>query len=371
MILHETRMAQHRRDQARTVRPRTQAGDDSPRADALVLHLCASVIVPEDADLVQKRSREYFETLKPQNNFHCWCVSEIGLLSIRIDRDERIERRLRDKIVIKAQIHWESDRRLEALRLGDQLGTQPEQVVELLQRTPQGCEWLMGRWAMLAYSADVQNGTWNTQQSDLAFDLLATPALFRPGRMPGLEIDIEGRPVEGSSDPASVARRQIAALKARRDQVEPLDRANRSLAEADLADDTDPELKRLRRHEAMLHSRLRWFAKQLRFQSPEKEPYRGLWRSWLGDHEAAPDVAVAAAPPLPEPKAVVEPEIIYTTPGSKFPSRDPKYDFDLEPDEYSMAGNIPMILAHREDKKLKKAEARRDARRREVEKLRA
>jgi hypothetical protein len=368
MLLRETQQAELRREALRAVRPRTQDGDDSPRADTLVLNLCASVIIPEDANLVQKRSTEFYNTLRPQNHFHCWCVSEIGLLSIRIDRDERIERRLRDKIVIKAQVHWESDRRLEAQRLGEQLGTSPEQVVELLQRTPQGCEWLMGCWARLAYSADVQNGPWTTQQSDLAFDLLGTPALFRPGRMPGLEIDLYGRPVEGSSDPASVARRQIDALTIRRDQVEPLDRANRSLAEADLAADSDPELKRHRRHEAMLHSRLRWFEKQLRYQSPEKEPYRGLWTSWLGDHEAAPDVAVAAASPLPEPKAVVS-DVEYVTPGRRFPMLHPP--FDLEPDEFPMAGDIPLILANRQAKKIRKAEARREAQRRKVEKLRA
>jgi hypothetical protein len=49
----------------------------------------------------------------------------------------------------------------------------------------------------------------------------------------------------------------------------------------------------------------------------------------------------------------------------------PHTPFDLEPDEFPMAGDIPMILATRREKKLKKAEARRDVRRREVEKLRA
>ncbi len=166
-----------------------------------------------------------------------------------------------------------------------------------------------------------------------------------------------------------MARRQIAELKARRDQVEPLDRANRSLAEADLGDDTDPELKRLRRHEATLHSRLRWFTKQLRFQSPEKEPYRGLWASWIGDHEHQNAPQIVPPTPLPEPKAVVVPEVEYITPGARFPMVNPP--FDLEPDEFPMAGDIPMILAHRRDKETKKAGARRDARRREVDKLRA
>jgi hypothetical protein len=362
MIANEPRDAARRRNAPHSIRP-SQDGDDSPRSAALVDGLCASVIVAEDAKLVQKRSREYFQTLRPQNHFHCWIVTQVALISIRIDRDERIERRVRDKIAIKAEVLWESDRKLEAIRLGTKLGLQPEEVVELLQRTPQGCEWLMGRWAMLAHSADVQEGQWTPQQTELAFDLLGTPSLFRQGQKPGAALDIQGRVIVGSDDPASVARREIAELEGRRDLVEGLDRANRSLAEADLGDDADAELKRLRRHEAMLHSRLRWCMKQLRFQSPEKEPYRGLWANWVDDQEDAP--RIQEAPPLPEP----EPEV---TPGVRFPNLHPP--FDLEPEEFPADGeevDIPKIVANRRSKKLQKAEARRDARRREVEKLRA
>jgi len=76
--------------------------------------------VPEDAELVQKRSEEFFKTLRPQNNLHCWYVSQISLTSLRIDRGERIERRVRDKIAIKAELFWDSDRQLDAVRLGSQ-----------------------------------------------------------------------------------------------------------------------------------------------------------------------------------------------------------------------------------------------------------
>ena len=104
-------------------------------------------------------------------------------------------------------------------RLGSQLGNQPEEVVELLQRTPQGCEWLMARWAMLAHSADNQPNGWTPQQTELAFDLLGTPALFREGQKPGASLDIQGRVISGSDDPASVARREIAEIERRAGDV--------------------------------------------------------------------------------------------------------------------------------------------------------
>ena len=67
----------------------------------------------------------------------------------------------------------------------------------------------------------------------------------------------------------------------------------------------------------------------------------------------------------------VEPRAEETTPGIRFADHPP---FDLEPDEYPAPGesvDIPMILANRQEKAFRKDEARRDDRRREIEKLRA
>ena len=46
-------------------------------------------------------------------------------------------------------------RRLEAIAIGERLPYDCEKVVEQLRGTPQGCEWLMTRWAMLARVASL------------------------------------------------------------------------------------------------------------------------------------------------------------------------------------------------------------------------
>ena len=43
---------------------------------------------------------QYFETLKPQNHYHVWLVQKIAVLTLRIDRAERMERRVRDKVAL-------------------------------------------------------------------------------------------------------------------------------------------------------------------------------------------------------------------------------------------------------------------------------
>jgi hypothetical protein len=240
---------------------------------------------------------------------------------------------------MKAELCWEDDRRLDAVRLGGLLARRPDEVIEELRRTPQGCEWLMTRWAMLAHTADTK-GAWTPEQSRMAFDLLGTPIEFREGIKPGASLDLDGRLIESADDPAAVARREIDTLKQRREVVEGLDQVNQALAVADLNDEDDPELKRLRRYESALHRRLK----------------RPRW-------DARPEAPIEPAP-APEPEK----------PKEFWQVQPPNPPFDLEPDEVPAPGEIldlPAILASRREKKLQKAEARRESRRRKLERLRA
>jgi hypothetical protein len=359
MIVSEARLAANRRNALRSTGPKTEEGKQKSRANALKHGLCASVVVAEDAKLVQQRASDWFDALKPQNEFQSWLVDEVAIISLRIDRCERMERRSRDVKAMKAELCWEDDRRLDAVRLGGLLSKRPDEVVEELRRTPQGCEWLMARWAMLAHVADLK-GSWTLEQSRLAFDLLGTPAELREGIKPGASLDLEGRLVESADDPAAVARREIAALKERRELIEGLDEVNRALAVADLSDEDDPELRRLRRYESALHRRLRWCLSQLRYESPHRRAHPSLTRP---SYEARP-----AAVPEPAPKPVSE------TPKEFWQAEAPNPPFDLEPHEIPAPGevvDIPAIVSARREKALRKAEARRESRRRKLERLRA
>lgn len=359
MIVSEARLAANRRNAALSTGPRTPEGKERSRANALKHGLCASVVVPEDLKAVQERSDAYFFTLKPQNQFHGWLVERVAILSIRIDRCERIERRVRDKVALRAELTWDDDRRLEAEVLGGQIGKRPAEVVEALRRTPQGCLWLMTRWAMLAHVADVK-GAWTPEQTRLAFDLLGTPADFREGHRPGASLDLEGRVVEPADDPASVARREIAALKERRDLVGDLDEVDQALAGSDLTNDSDPELRRLRRYESTLHRRLRWCLAQIKYESPHRRANPDLKTEWVIDPQAE------AAPPA-RPEAPAKPLEFWQV-------ASPCPPFCLEPDEVPGPGealDVPKVLAKRAEKKARRAEARRESRRRKLERLRA
>ena len=109
--------------------------------------------------------------------------------------------------------------------------------------------------------------------------------------------------VESADDPAAVARREIDALKERRDLVEGLDESHRALAVADLNDGDDPDLKRLRRYESALHRRLRWCLSQLHHESPHRRAHPSLTRPrWDVPPEPASEPA-----PKPESEKPKEP----------------------------------------------------------------
>ena len=81
-------------------------------------------------------------------------------------------------------------------------------------------------------------------------------------------IDLEGRVIEPAPDPASLARREVASLLERRQEVAGLDDLDRALARADYVPEPTEEIRRLRRHDAELHRRLMWFIKQINTKSP-------------------------------------------------------------------------------------------------------
>ena len=360
MQVSEARLAANRRNALLSTGPRTPEGKVVSRANALKHGLCATVVVPEDLTLVRAREADLFDALRPQNQYQARLVEHVAIWSVRVDRSERMERRVRDKICLRAELCWEDDRKLEVEVLGGQLHQRPAQVVETLRRTPQGCDWLIGRWAMLAYSADTHpEHAWDADQITLAFDLLATPLEFRIGGKPGVEIDSEGRIVESADDRVAVARRRVVELKEHRAEVEGLDEAERCLAMADLSNDNDPELKRLRRYEMHLHRQVRWAVNEIRKDWAWRPLIPGLKPNW----KEAPE-----EPAKPEPKSEEEKLVEAHPPESMSPP------FDLTPDEFPPLGeraNLPMILVSRRHKRIEKAESRREGRRRKLEKLRA
>ncbi len=265
MIVSEARITANRLNALRSTGPRTEEGKEKSRANALKHGMCAATLAVAEGDpapMAEARRSAWRGLLKPEGDAESWLVAEIAATTLKIDHAERVGRQARDRAALRAELCWDDDRRLAAETLGATLGRAPGEVVERLKATPQGCDWLINRWALLLQAGQTRRD-WTPEQNALAFDLLGTPPEFRD-TYPSPPPDPDAPRAARWGNPLDLARRQIEALCAHRERVAELDRIERGLAGADLVDEPTPELRRLRRHEATLHKRLRWCLDQLR-----------------------------------------------------------------------------------------------------------
>ena len=285
MFVSDAKREANRRNSLKSTGPRTAEGKDRSRMNAVKHGLTSSVVVAEDPATIQGRYDTLFWDLKPRNQLQSYYVDQMVILSLRIDRSDRIERRLRDGVSLRAMTSWDEDGKLEAERVGLGLASRPGVVVGELRRSPHGCDWLMDRWAMLARAAESGDG-WDEGRTRLAFDLLGTPAELRIGH-PGAKIDPEGRLLDDGADHAGVAREQIARLREDREVADWHDEAGRALAEADLTHEPTDELRLLHRYQSALHNRLRWLMARMKELPVE---FRTIPEHLLPKRESQPGV---------------------------------------------------------------------------------
>jgi hypothetical protein len=348
----EVQVLSNQKNSLKSTGPKSIDGKHRSRANAVKHGLCSSVVVTESLELIQRRAWECFEGLKPQDSYQAWIVNQIAILTLRLDRAGRMERRARDKVVLRACLSWDEDRALEAKALGGKLAERPEVVVEGFRRTPHGCDWLIDRWSRLADAARDSGGAWIDLQVRLALDLLGAPKAFRDGRRPWSPPSPApgGEATTSAEEMVVFAQRQVEELKQRREVVAELDRA---LAEADLSEGNDAEVRRARRHEASLHRQIRWCIAQIHNPTPNK----------IRPAHINPDWVAYPEPPTEDEKAAEgwTPDKIHLP-------------FDLEPEEFfesGQAADIPQILRSLKQKRAAKAESRRESRRRKLDRLRA
>jgi hypothetical protein len=336
MELSEARINTNRNNASKSTGPKSISGKSRSSKNALTHGFRAEVHSIEDPEAVRVRA----EAIAPPSRIGAagldplgdWVAGQVATLSLRIERCQASELAARERIVARAEITWDEDRRLAATVLGGTIAKRPEEVSARLRESYHGCGWLISRWAMLAHSADIQHGFWTPDQARLAFDLLGTPAEFREGRQPGEALDRQARlpgPIEGT---AGLARRQITSLIELQDRLAPLDAADRERAKADLSDHSDPELRKLRRYEASLQRRLEWSIALLQELSTPQ-----------------PTAPIPDPEPEPEPEAEPEPE----------PEAEPEPSDKPEPSRVGPPS--------RAEKKLIRAEAHREARRRKLD----
>ncbi len=201
----------------------------------------------EDAETLMHWNIGTYDEFRPRNSWQDWLCQQAALYMMRINRSERIERRLRDIQALRAIDCWEVDQAQAAHALGANLAADPLRTVATLWCTPAGCDWMIERWEHLAATPAVD---WTEAQQALAQQLC--PAAVEHYQTPGY------------------ARMRILNLEVKRDRLRAADDSVRHLTESDLSPEPSTLLASIRRYTRALHRQLRWFIKQLRIEPPKR-----------------------------------------------------------------------------------------------------
>ena len=219
--------------------------DRAARRGQLLASLLGSSAQPEDARGLAPGHLGAYHAFKPQNDWENWVAGQAALLMFRIERNQRIERRVRELAALRAIDCWEIDQAALAETTALKLATNPSKARAALWTSLAGCDWLLARWAELR-TDDI--GGWTSEQRTLAHQIYP----FEPDRM---------------TRPGAIAD-HIDQLRAQRARMVEVDQVERALVEADLADHLGPAVRAVRSAGRALERRLDWCLKELRTPPP-------------------------------------------------------------------------------------------------------
>ena len=215
------------------------------RRGQLIASLLGSAAKPEDALGLAPGHLGAYYAFKPQNDWQNWVAGQVALLMFRIERNQRIERRVRELAALRAIDCWEIDQAAMAEATAAKLAANPAKARAALWTSLAGCDWLLARWEELD-TGDI--GGWTSEQRALAHQIYP----FEPERM---------------TRPGAIAD-HVAQLRQQRARMVEVDQVERALVEADLADHLGPAVRAVRSVGRALERRLEWCLKELRTPPP-------------------------------------------------------------------------------------------------------
>ncbi len=225
MPASEARMIANRKNAALSSGPKTPEGKERSRANALKHGLTGSgvVLLDEDAAEVALRSEELVRELQPEGELGRSMVVRVAFLSVRLERSGRQEMAATAARVRHAEADFDDNRLDEVDALIARLAVEPGAACRRLRRSPEGVEWLLGRWAGLRDDlAAGDGGRWTDAHRVEAENLMGRrPGDFRVSRVAALSRALEGDfghlgPADGAGldgwGRAGWARRELAAI---------------------------------------------------------------------------------------------------------------------------------------------------------------
>ncbi|RUL82215.1 hypothetical protein [Tautonia sociabilis] len=148
--ISQKRIEANRRNAQRSTGPRTDEGKARSRANGLRHGMAAEVLVPEEDRVAYEQVLERWRReAGPDNVVEEHLIQRAAVLSVRLDRIERANQEAREAAAREAVARWYRRKQAAARKMGQRLMLDPVNVIEELEATAFGCDWLIRHWRRL------------------------------------------------------------------------------------------------------------------------------------------------------------------------------------------------------------------------------
>ena len=272
----------NRRNSEKSTGPKTEAGKERSRANAVTHGLSGDGVVLGAGEALTIAER--LETWRPDfpidSPIKEWAFEQLFVNATRIDTCQDHIRKVCEYEALRATHVWDVDRAAEAAELGSGLSRRPEVVAKKLRQSKHGCQWMLERWSDLGGVLDAGK-EWSEAQLQYALDLCG--------------VDRNARDEKLCVDPKQVVLQEFSSLQSLAcDRHEKIDEFERNAAIAGLPIVMSKKVCTLRRYQLGYEARYRAALRMLKQKT--REPF-----------EASAPLAFSATPE-PEPEPVIEPE---------------------------------------------------------------
>jgi hypothetical protein len=169
----EQRKEINRRNAMRSTGPRSTAGKEKARLNALKHGLRAEdfALPGEDQDTLRRLTDEWVEYYEPKSPGERAAIDRCVYATVQLRRCAQYHAEAVAEQVRQAQEEWHRTQEDEVADLKKRLKTDPEPAIRKLRRSTLGCRWLIDEWTELQKTLDADL-PWTPSERDTAIRLL-------------------------------------------------------------------------------------------------------------------------------------------------------------------------------------------------------
>ncbi len=274
----------NRRNSEKSTGPKTDAGKERSRANAVTHGLSGEVVLGAgEALTIAERLESWRSLYLIDSPIKEWAFEQFVVNATRIETCQANILKIGEYEALRARHVWDIDRAAEAAELGAGLSRRPEVVAKKLRQSKHGCQWMLERWSILGGVLDAGK-EWSDGQLQLALDLCG--------------VDRNARDEKLCVDPKQIVLQEFSSLQSLAcDRLEKIDEFEKNAVILGVPIVLNKKVGTLRRYQLVYESR---FPAALRILNQKtREPNESVEPSAPMTFSATPELLVE---PEPDPE---------------------------------------------------------------------